>query len=107
MVYIEGISRPTVLFDSPIHLTVNNYKLSMKCVPDKNYLNYKWERRSGNLPSRAQGAHTSHLVIDNLRPQDAGDYRCVVSNSTGTISSEFYSLKQLKLLYPYWYTSFF
>ena len=64
----------------------------MKCVPDKNYLNYKWERRSGNLPSRAQGAHTSHLVIDNLRPQDAGDYRCVVSNSTGTISSEFYPL---------------
>jgi len=64
----------------------------MKCMPDKDDLNYKWERRSGNLPPRAQGTHTSNLVIVNLRPIDAGDYRCVVSNSTGTISSNFSSL---------------
>ena len=76
------------LFDSHIHLTVNDYRLSMKCMPQKSYLNYKWER-SGGLPSSAQGIYTSHLVIINLRPEDAGDYRCIVSNSTGTISSNF------------------
>ena len=64
----------------------------MKCKPDKDNLNYTWERRGGRLPSMAQGAHTSHLVIVNLRPEDVGDYRCVVSNSTGTISSRFTSL---------------
>ena len=83
---------PKALFDSPIHLTVNDYKLSMICIPNKSYLNYKWERRNGNLPSTVRGTHTSHLVIVNLRPEDAGDYRCVVSNSTGTISSRFTSL---------------
>jgi len=92
ILYIEGISPPMVLFNTPIHLKVNNYRLSMKCIPHKKYLNYKWERRNNHLPSRAQGAYTSHLVIVNLRPEDAGDYRCVVSNSTGTISSRFYSL---------------
>jgi len=81
-----------ILFDSPIHLTVNDFMLSMKCVPQKSNLNYKWERRSGNLPSKAQGTHTSNLIIVNLRPEDAGDYRCVVSNSTGTIGSRFSSL---------------
>ena len=64
----------------------------MKCKPDKDNLNYTWERRGGRLPSMAQGAHTSHLVIVNLRPEDVGDYRCVVSNSTGIISSKFSSL---------------
>jgi len=85
-------SQPVTLFDSPVHLTVNNYRLSMKCMPHKNYLNYKWERRGGSLPSKVQGAYTSNLIIVNLRPEDAGDYRCIVSNSTGTISSNFYSL---------------
>ena len=92
-IYTEGITpQPLILFDSPIHLTVNDYRLSMKCIPDKNNLNYRWERKNGRLPSRAQGTYTSHLIIVNLKPQDAGDYRCVVSNSTGNISSRFLSL---------------
>ena len=85
-------SLPVALFNSPITLTVNDYSLSMKCLPEKDNLNYTWERRGDRLPLRAQGAHTSHLVIVNLRPEDVGDYHCVVSNSTGTISSRFTSL---------------
>ena len=91
--FSSGIpSQPVTLFHSPIHLTVNDYRLSMKCMPHKHYLNYKWERRGGSLPSGALGAYTSNLIIVNLRPEDAGDYRCVVSNSTGTINSNFSSL---------------
>ena len=61
----------------------------MKCLPDKNNFNYKWTKRNNVLPSRAQGVDTSQLIIVNLKPEDSGDYQCVMSNRTGTISSNF------------------
>ena len=66
----------------------------MKCLPNnyttnENDFNYKWIRKNNTLPSRAQGVNTSQLTIVNLKPDDSGDYQCVMSNSTGTISSNF------------------
>ena len=75
--------------DSIVNLTVNNYNLTMKCLPNKNTFSYKWIRKGNVLPSRAQGVNTSQLTIVNLKPEDSGDYQCVMSNSTGTISSNF------------------
>ena len=72
-----------------VYLTVNNYSLTMKCLLDKNNFNYKWIKRNDVLPSRAQGVDTSQLIIVNLKPEDSGDYQCIMSNSTGTISSNF------------------
>ena len=72
-----------------VNLTINNYNLTMKCLPNKNNFNYKWIRKNNVLPSRAQGANTSQLTIFNLKPEDSGDYQCVMSNSTGTISSDY------------------
>ena len=72
-----------------VTLTINNYNLTMKCLPDKNNFNYKWIKKNEVLPSRAQGVNTSQLTIVNLKPEDSGDYQCVMSNSTGTISSRF------------------
>ena len=75
--------------DSVVNLTVNNYNLTMKCLPDKGKFNYKWIKKNEVLPSRAQGVNTSQLTLVNLKPEDSGDYQCVMSNNTGTISSNF------------------
>ena len=75
--------------DPVVNLTVNNYILTMKCSPDKDNFNYKWIKKNEVLPSRAQGVYTSQLTIVNLKPEDSGDYQCVMINNTGTISSSF------------------
>ena len=75
--------------DPVVNLTVNNYNLTMKCLPDNSKFNYKWIKKNETLPLRAQGANTSQLTIVNLKPEDSGYYQCVMSNSTGTISSNF------------------
>ena len=77
---------------SVVNLIINNYNLTMKCLPNKNNFNYKWIKKNDDLPSRAQGVSTSQMAIVNLRPKDSGEYQCVMSNSTGTISSNFSTL---------------
>ena len=83
------MSPPVVMTDPVINLTVNNYSLTMNCSSDKDNFNYKWTRKNDVLPPRAHGVNTSQLTIVNLKPEDAGDYQCVMSNNTGTISSNF------------------
>ena len=75
--------------DPVVNLTVNNYNLTMKCLPGNSKFNYKWIKKNETLPSRAQGVNTPELTIVNLKPEDSGDYQCVMSNSTGAISSRF------------------
>ena len=72
-----------------VDFTMNNYNLTMKCLTSMRNLNYKWIKKNNVLPSRAQGVNTLRLTIVNLKPEDSGDYQCVVSNSTGTMSSNF------------------
>ena len=91
--YIDPPSSPVVMIDHIVHLTVNNYNLTIKCLPNKDNFNYKWIKKNNVLPSRAQGVNTSQLTIVNLKPEDSGDYQCVMSNSTGTISSNFSAIK--------------
>ena len=75
--------------DPVVNLTVNNYNLTMKCLPDNENFNYKWIKKNDVLPSRARGVNTSQLTIINLKPEDSGDYQCVLNNNTGTITSNF------------------
>ena len=72
-----------------VHLTVNNYNLTMKCLYHMNNFNYKWIKKNDVLPLRAQGVNTSQLTIVNLTPEDSGDYQCVMSHRLGAISSNF------------------
>ena len=93
VLYVEGVPlKPAVISTSAVTLTVNDFSLSMTCMPQKNNFNYLWERNNGLLPSRARGIHTSHMSITNLMPEDSGEYRCVLSNATGTISSDYFKL---------------
>ena len=80
------------MMDPVVNLTVNNYNLTIKCLPNKKNFNYKWIKKDNVLLSRAQGVNTSQLTIVNLKPEDSGDYQCVMSNSTGTISSDFFTV---------------
>ena len=81
-----------VIMPSVVNLTINNYNLTMNCSPNKNNFNYKWIKEDDVLPSRAQGVNTSQMTIVNLIPKDSGEYQCVMSNRTGTISSNFSTL---------------
>jgi len=64
----------------------------MKCTPDSEDADYKWEKRYSTLPSRAQGVSTSNLIIVNIKPEDSGEYRCIIINSTGRILSNYVSV---------------
>ena len=71
-----------------IKLTVNDFRLSMECIPHGSDFEYKWEKKNeGNIP-RSQGINSS-LIITDLRPADSGEYQCIVSNSTGIIKSDY------------------
>jgi len=84
---------PVVVISDPlVHLDISNFNLSMKCMPEKSDLKYVWEKKGGNLPTSAQGINSSQVTVTNVRPEDSGDYRCIVSNSTGKLSSLFSSL---------------
>ena len=76
-----------------VNLIVNNYILTIKCLPSDNNFDYKWIKKNDVLPSRAQGTNTSHLTIVDLKPEDSGDYQCIMSNNTGKVSSDFSAVK--------------
>ena len=85
----------TVLPSQLIELKVNNFMLRMKCLPYDSNFNYKWERKNRQLPLNALNITSEQLRITNLKPGDSGEYRCIMSNSTGQIASD-YSLVTVK-----------
>jgi len=76
-----------------VNLLVQNYNLTMKCLPSDTDLQYKWNRKDASLPALIAGANTSTFTIYRLKPEDAGDYQCILSNASGVILSEFNTLK--------------
>ena len=96
--YVGTPIKPTVVVlpGQKIELTINNFTLLMKCLLYKMVnLNFTWEKKNNKLPSTAQGVYSDQLTITKLSPKDSGEYRCVVSNSTGMIASD-YSLVTIR-----------
>ena len=89
--YIGKVSQPRVVSPSLVNLSINTFNLSMKCMPDDERLQYTWEKQDDVLP-RAQGINSSHLTLINLTVEDAGKYRCILHNCTGSITSEYVML---------------
>ena len=87
-----------VLPGQQIELTVNNFTLLMKCLSHYMNFDYKWEKKNSKLPLKVRGINSEQLAIRKLQPKDSGEYRCIMSNSTGTIASS-YSLVTIKGLY--------
>ena len=84
---------PSVKVLSVVNLTINDFILTMECLPDKNDLqylySYTWVKKNDGIPLRARGINSPTLTIFNVIPKDSGDYQCTLSNSTGKISSDF------------------
>ena len=53
---------------------------------------YSWERQSGSITSDAIGVNTNTLTLINLRLEDAGKYRCVATNGSGSTQSDYATL---------------
>jgi len=89
--YIGTPIKPTVtiLPSQLIKLEVNNFMLKMRCLPYNSNFSYRWERKNKQLPSNAVHISSEQLTIINLKPEDLGEYRCIMSNSTGQIASDY------------------
>lgn len=84
---------PTVnMSQSQVYLKSITYNLSIGCVPHDEGFNYVWERKNNDLVPRAHGIYSSELTIVNLQPEDSGEYRCIISNATGTMASSYSKL---------------
>ncbi|XP_065904077.1 hemicentin-1-like [Dysidea avara] len=83
---------PSVLSTSLVILKMNDTKLSLNCIPNERDFIYTWERKDSDLPSRAEGVHAAHMTVANLIPEDSGEYRCLMSNSTGTLKSKYFKV---------------
>ena len=80
--------------------------MSLTCE-ENGALSYNWERQNDVIPSDSTGVNTSTLTLINLQPKDAGNYRCVATNASGssesnyaavTISSEYsYNMSKVEL----------
>ena len=88
LIFLDPPIQPTVNTSSimPVYLTINNYNLSLVCVTvDIPNSGYKWEKAGKQM----EGENSSLMTIKNLKPEDSGDYQCIVSNSTGEIKSRY------------------
>ena len=70
-------------------LLTGDESVTFTCLAKGEGLSYSWERQGSQLPLSAT-THT--LVISGPREEDSGNYRCVVRNQFGKVSSDYASL---------------
>ena len=69
-------------------LLTGDETVTFTCLAEGEGLSYSWERQGSQLPFNA----TTHiLVISGPREEDSGNYRCIVRNRFGEVSSDYAS----------------
>ena len=71
-----------------VGLKSNFTNISLTCEAE-GASTYGWERQYDSIPSSAIGMNTSTLTLINLQLRDAGQYRCVATNSSGSTESDY------------------
>ena len=89
-----------------VYLDANDRNLSIDCIPGDYRFYYKWEKKNGNISYGTQGMYSSQLFITDPVPEDSGEYRCIMSNSTGSIASDYKGIVILGMLVTYTERSF-
>ena len=77
--------------DTVIQLYSNFTNHTLTCEADR-ASSYNWERQNDSIPSDSTGVNTNTLTLINLQPQDAGNYRCVATNASGSSQSNYANL---------------
>ena len=86
-----GIPPPVITLhpmDTVIQLFTNFTNHTLTCEADE-ASSYNWERQNDVIPSDSTGVNTNTLTLINLQPEDAGNYRCVVTNVRGSNKSNY------------------
>ena len=64
---------------------------SLTCKAD-GVSTYSWEKQDDFIPSSAIGVNTNTLTLINLQLRDAGRYRCIATNDSGSTESDYATL---------------